>query len=275
MYIFHKTFEHASIENLILKGCSITKIADQSHITNCITKNSALVDISCNGTTIKLCQTDNGRIVNNSADATSIARCQVTNAIPAIAISVKKSVVSDCVSIYSKDQTSDNLAGLIVGDITNDSLVSRCFGTGSVKLDSGTSFGGIAYACRESTIENSAVGRLNTVSDAPINQRRIVYKKDTGSKLFNNIAPANISGQDDPNGLDGKSIADARFSQRYFEVYLGWDFENVWQWDTTNDRPALRLDQELAQAATRNSSTGSDKKMMDLLSSQVRANIWI
>ena len=275
LHIFNKTFEHASVENLILEGCSITKIADQSNITNCKTKNSSLVDASCNGTTIKLCQTDNGRIVKNSADATNIARCQVTNAIPAIAISVKKSVISDCVSVYLKNQTSDNATGLLVKQIISDSLVSRCFGTGILKLDSGTSFGGIAYVCRESTIENSAVGRLNTVCDAPINQKRIVYEKDAGSKLLNNIAPANLPGQDDPNGLDGKSIADARFSQRYFEVNLEWDFENVWQWDTTNDRPALRFDQGLAQTATNNSSTGSDKKMMDLLSSQVRANVWI
>ncbi|MCX8006485.1 MAG: hypothetical protein N2688_16325, partial [Burkholderiaceae bacterium] len=40
--------------------------------------------------------------------------------------------------------------------------------------------------------------------------------------------------------IDGKSVAAALLTQRYFEHTLGWDFQNVWDWDAQERRPTLR-----------------------------------
>jgi MoxR-like ATPase len=64
------------------------------------------------------------------------------------------------------------------------------------------------------------------------------------------------------------------FKQRYFEHTLGWDFDTVWQWDDAKDRPALR---SIGMGATPQQAkpAGKDNNMVDLLTQQMRANIWL
>lgn len=69
----------------------------------------------------------------------------------------------------------------------------------------------------------------------------------------------------------GKTVAIALQTQRYFEFTLGWDFENVWEWDEANNRPVLR---NLATAASPKSTTNTTG-MEDLLLQQIRNNVWL
>lgn len=55
--------------------------------------------------------------------------------------------------------------------------------------------------------------------------------------------------------------------QRYFENTLHWDFDTVWKWDAKEDRAVLRPDAKSQQT--------TNAKMMDLLTQQIRANIWL
>jgi len=97
---------------------------------------------------------------------------------------------------------------------------------------------------------------------------------DAISTLENNASIDSNPGTDNMNGKDGKTIAAVLFKQRYFEHTLGWDFDTVWQWDDANDRPTLRsvgMDATSQQAKP----AGKDNNMVDLLTQQMRNNIWL
>lgn len=102
--------------------------------------------------------------------------------------------------------------------------------------------------------------------------KRIVHS--TSSATLKNNAPIDTNpGTDDANGEDGKTVAAARFNQRFFEGSLGWDFDTVWQWDSANNRPTLRLNASTDAAAQPTSASSSPTQ--DLLTRQVQANIWL
>uniref|UniRef100_A0A3L0Y8Q4 Uncharacterized protein n=1 Tax=Escherichia coli TaxID=562 RepID=A0A3L0Y8Q4_ECOLX len=79
---------------------------------------------------------------------------------------------------------------------------------------------------------------------------------------------------DDANGKDGKKIAKARFNRYLFEYDLGWDFQNIWQWDDQTNSPRL---QSVGLMAANNpigeQTPASDK--IDLLLQQMNANLWV
>jgi hypothetical protein len=94
----------------------------------------------------------------------------------------------------------------------------------------------------------------------------------------NNASIDTNPGNDDSNGQDGKTVAAARFNQRFFEGNLGWDFDTVWQWDAANNRPALRFEAHAPQAtdpAASNTTAANGTPLQDLLTRQVQANIWL
>lgn len=94
--------------------------------------------------------------------------------------------------------------------------------------------------------------------------------------LKNNASIDTNPGTDDANGSDGKTVAAARFNQRFFEHTLGWDFDNVWQWDTTHDHPVLRFpDLVKTNTLTKVNTEATTVPTEDLLTQQVRANFWL
>jgi MoxR-like ATPase len=290
VYIFEKTIGSKIIENLTLEKCGIAKTADASWIVNCKTKNSNLVENAINKTKVESCRARNGRIIGYRANSATITRCQVIDELPGIAITATNTVISDCSVVYSLSTNRDN-DSLIVEHIDNKSIVERCFGAGKlVKNENITEpTGHIINKSSNSMITNSALGKLEYSKDTQFlgmrttfnfrssQKNRIVGTIDVNSKLINNAALDTTPGQDDANGFDGKSIAEARFSQRFFEATLGWDFVNVWQWDATNNRPALHFDKAAIQGTTASTSgsESAETKMIDMLTSQVRTNIWI
>ncbi|MFW9609097.1 MAG: hypothetical protein ACMV0H_02715, partial [Aquaspirillum sp.] len=81
---------------------------------------------------------------------------------------------------------------------------------------------------------------------------------------------------DDGNGLEGKTVAAAQWKQHYFELTLGWDFEQVWQWDHQNNVPTLRQVGVTALKTTTEQTPNQDsEKMVDLLALQLKDNLWI
>lgn len=139
-------------------------------------------------------------------------------------------------------------------------------------------FSGITMVSKGSKIMNCAVGRLSfeAVPDKKdFLPARIVSDHDKESILKGNVSTDSNRGVDDGNGKDGKSVAADLFKQRYFENTLGWDFDNIWCWDAQNDRPALRSVGVGAKPVSAVPAPASEQTTTDLLTQQVRANIWL
>lgn len=117
---------------------------------------------------------------------------------------------------------------------------------------------------------------LNNASKKMIFARRIAGRRLNGGVLRNNAALDSVqseSGSNEPDGLNGASVAAASFNQYYFEHTLGWDFNSVWTWDEQTKLPALR--QVGVGAADIVSATPAGTKQADLLTQQLRANLWL
>lgn len=73
-------------------------------------------------------------------------------------------------------------------------------------------------------------------------------------------------------------IASQKKSQDYFQNTLGWDFDKVWVWDSVENRPALRevgVNAQGQTAAQPLQTTAPQQDMVDLLTQQIQANIWL
>lgn len=77
------------------------------------------------------------------------------------------------------------------------------------------------------------------------------------------------------NGLDGANVSPALFNQYYFEHTLGWDFDTVWEWNATENRPQLRPRPEQKQHTQQLNTTQVSKNQTTLLHAQMQANIWL
>ena len=139
---------------------------------------------------------------------------------------------------------------------------------------------GVAKTTSASSIKKCAIGQIG----APKFDYIITETVEKNSTIEENIYVANI--KKSSNEKHGTAVAAARFNQRYFEYTLGWDFEKIWVWDSNNNRPALRqvgvnatISDEFAAskpiASGKKTVAASDKNTVDLLTQQVRANIWL
>ena len=284
----------SSVIRLRLEGCRLAHAVDGSHVRHCHVTGASLVSRTTGDTQLFGCQVISGALVNGDANNTNITDCQVTGAglvggsISASQIArcqvidghslvwgqASESHISDC-SVVSKwsGRRADQYQGLIAALLYESSVVERCFVAGefSEKNDD-VFFGTIAGKCIASTIRQCAVGLLN-IGLLYGNQRtRITYPANSAI-LQNNISIDSNPGTDDANGEDGKTVAAARFNQRFFEGTLGWDFDTVWQWDATNNRPILRP--SAGAGAAQPTAAASTTPMQDLLTRQVQANIWL
>ena len=137
----------------------------------------------------------------------------------------------------------------------------------------------IAVECDNSTVKECAVGIVTGISGITI-----VNKSLSKTVLEKNISiESNWDGffqslgfdtTSDINSIYGQSIASALFTQHYFEHTLGWDFDTVWQWDAANNRPALRAINAGTTGLTPE-PTKTAAHTTDLLTQQIRANLWL
>ena len=106
---------------------------------------------------------------------------------------------------------------------------------------------------------------------------RIVGEISKESDSIGNVS-IDTNNSQSTNACDGESVSAILFTQRYFENTLKWDFDTVWMWDEQKNHPVLR--QVGVRADT--SGTTEEKKPVsaqtntnDLLTQQIRANIWL
>src|SRR5699024_9926329 len=149
-------------------------------------------------------------------------------------------------------QARGKQAGGVVGITNRGSVTENIYATGSVSAESSNTGGLSGYAYNNTTIQNSVALNPSVVTGSSAN--RIVGRVLAGetATLVNNYADENIfiSSEgvktDDPNNERGQSVTTEELSDAAFYIdSLGWDFEHIWTWDETANRPLLRTNLEI------------------------------
>lgn len=271
--LFNNIQAQSSITNLNLVDVMLAINADVCHISHCLA-DSVLIESAASGCNFIACQTRGSLIFDNASDC-SFNSCQTGGSL--IFNSATNCTITDCLVIGNWKGKGGHYRGGIASRLTQGSTVKRCFVTGTAEYESTRDsfyFSGISSRCFDSSIEHCAIGKLVRTLERDVLGMRIVGESEGRVTLKNNASIDSNSGQDDIDGKDGKTVAAALFKQRYFENTLGWDFDTVWQWDDNEDRPALRF-VGLGSNLYPTRSTVQDANMVDLLTQQMRANIWL
>lgn len=251
--------------------------ATSTQITGCQVSGGNLVTGNASSTQITDCQVGGGAVVGGDARESRITRCGVSDGLPLVVGAAFKTQIEDCSVVLDWSPSScGQCIGPIAGRLADGCVVERCFAAGRFKEKNYDIYiGGIVGKGENSAIRHCAVGPLELQLRYSNKRKRIVYLTSS-LPLQNNASIDTNPGQDEPNGDDGKTVAAARFNQRFFESNLGWDFDTVWKWDTANNRPALRFAAHAPQATRpTNTTAASGKPLQDLLTRQVQANIWL
>lgn len=287
--VFSSLQADSTVTDLRLEACQLASAAEGCLIERCSVTDANLVGSTSGHTKIGNCQVTNGWLVAGAANNTQIARCQVFDGEGLIGGIADSTDVYDCAVVLKlkiSSTTSDEPLGG-VAPLLRAAVVARCFVAGTVEGKTGN-FGGIVGKAKSSTIRQCAigplqgVGALNEALNAVVGfygrvrrSRSRILQISEGASLENNASIDANPGNDEPNGPDGKTVAAARFNQRFFESSLGWDFDTVWQWDAANNCPALRLGADARPPVSAVSQSADGSPLQDLLTRQVQANIWL
>jgi len=185
-------------------------------------------------------------------------------------------MIRDCaIKMHIVRHTSENLRKLggIAAAVTHNSVIERCFVTGYVRnyMSGDVYLSGIAGDCEASVIRHCAVGELALEGS---HVRLIQRIAGAGGTLEKNASLDLNAGDSDSNGCNGKTVPGALFKQHYFEYTLGWDFDNVWQWNAGDDKPELRPPG--ADAMPQHVGGKQEQgRIVDLLTQQMAANLWV
>ncbi len=305
-YVFETLESKSRISDLTVTGASLVKSATDSIIERC--KSNYSIAESVAGCEIISCSASNN-LIYNEAKNTKIQHCRSNKS---LAVTVddckitlcrtmyymvkiaKKSNFADCIVVLNQKTVLDD--GSYIGGVVceaEESLIERCFVTGSFKCESSGAgfyfssanfyFGGISGTAYSTTISHCAVGKLKISDSGVRNYNRIITCGD--ALMQDNVAIDTLKGENNASGKDGKTVAAAIFNQRYFEHTLGWDFVNIWEWNNANNTPTLKQQEfelnRLASLRKKYSNMGSqanhkaNTSKVDLLVSQMRSNIWI
>ncbi|XLZ69874.1 AAA family ATPase [Massilia sp. SR12] len=260
--LFESIADGSSVANLRLHNLRLASKAVGASISHCLT-NVELVKGDITNCAVSNCQSGSFLLLGN------VVGC----------------VVSDCAAVLDVDWDSNVFgwgAGGIAARLEKGSVVERCYVTGKAHFPSSGTAPIIGIGAKEEscTIRKCAIGRLELKTMASMfggsfdfsgTFKRITSGSD--EELSFNIALDGLTGYDDPNGMDGKTLDKALFKQSYFENSLHWDFATTWRWDATEDQPVLRLFE--GGATARLDGGGDAGEGRDALSQQVIANIWL
>jgi MoxR-like ATPase len=249
--LFRNIETQSRITNLMLEDLRLAATVKGSNITHCLSTIDLIKDQVTN-CTIAACESGDV-LIGGTAD---------------------NSTIMDCLAVLGVDRDTSYEYGGIANTLTNGSVVERCLVMGKVGYSDFAfiSFSGIAQRCENTIIRKCALGRLELRGNTYLNNR--IVCEVIKSSFQNNASIDSNSGTDDINGKDGKTVASALFKQRYFEFTLGWDFGTVWRWDNANDRPALRS-VDMGTTSQQAKPVSQKTNMTDLLTQQMRANIWL
>lgn len=252
LYLFVYLATNSSLTNLHLQHVGLAKTANNTHLS-AISSSWTLLQCA-HRCTLVYCSSD-APLIEDKANHCTISDCVVR-------LDLAGSMLFN---------PHDEHYGGIAKTISDSCIVERCLVTGHAQYQGAGFFhvAGIANICTNSTIRQCVLGPFD-ISSNDVRLYRIAshFKEDGSVTLSHNAAiDSNTYYWDDKSSQhDCETIAATRLTQRYFEHTLGWDFTEVWQWDDTQSHPSLR-----ALAIARAMPTN----MTDLLTAQMRANLWL
>ncbi len=109
------------------------------------------------------------------------------------------------------------------------------------------------------SVANIGVDNRTTLKNVSSQSKKIFFEK-------------NISLMKNLEGFE--LLAEALFTQDYFEYTLGWDFDTVWQWNDERNEPELQPAQFINQRIDLQAKH-DDIPTQSLLTVQLKSNIWL
>jgi hypothetical protein len=161
---------------------------------------------------------------------------------------MNEATVTDCYSVNTKVVAGSEAGGL-VGWTSATGLISDSYVAGA-NVTSNTNaaiFNGYGYA---GTKVASDVIYSGSLSNTGANQGRIVARENGTPTYYNNLSlnTATINGSVVTGGTltnkQGKDTTEAELKAEATYAAIGWNFQNVWTWDATLERPVLRASVE-------------------------------
>ena len=213
-----------------------------------------------------------GLSLTQKAESSYISHCSSTTTL--IGGDATNCTISDCLIVGEWQGAEGERKGGIALALYK-SVVERCFVTGKARYEGNGYFffSAIAPNCHQNIIRYCGIGSLLREVPRDVRLFRLTERADSTALEHNACIDSN-SYSDSDNAAPCTTVAAAQFKQRYFEHTLGWNFDTVWQWDAQENRPTLR--QHAAHTTTAsNTPAVPDGKMVDLLTQQIRANIWL
>ena len=239
-------------------GSIFNNIVD-SKLTN-ISVENILLSKNITNSEILGCDARNGIALN--AEKSSIRQCKANTTL--IQNSIKETHILNC-SVRFLEHRGDSYG--IVAEVEENSKIENCFVSGKLRI---SSYLGLARSCNKSTIVNNALGEIRFTNNlgCSIHSYYVVHKE---SSIINNNIVTDFNEKIYFSSDDCTVIPYGLFKQKYFEENLGWDFNNIWQWDIKKDIPVLRPFEE--DKVTKQTDLKGSKE--SLIHQQLKANIWL
>ncbi|MGE6482140.1 AAA family ATPase [Psychrobacter namhaensis] len=140
-----------------------------------------------------------------------------------------------------------------------------------IKVNSSVFWSGIAFGCFESEIKGCVLDSVNIIGNGSSNvvkpASRIVNCMEQ-SILENNIAVSTHKSIGRNTIENGETVDKLRLTESYFKNILDWDFDSIWHWHNDKNSPIL-------QTSKTNNYLGGKVSTEDLLTRQIRQNIWL
>ncbi|QWZ65852.1 AAA family ATPase [Aeromonas sp. FDAARGOS 1417] len=277
--LFNQLCPNTIIKSLRINGCSLANQASESEFKWCETNQTMFLNLA-DRCEIHGCLVS-GSLANNSVNNSNISRCHIYGRSPGydhpkLSLDSYNCTIVDSLFVMDGcDYSNIKSAAGVVHSFRN-CKINRCYISGTFKTNSS------AYEYIGCFSRNLANSEINTCALGPVSFLgskvfRAFFEESVNSVLFNNITidTNKFDGQiDDANGKYGKKVAQARFNKYLFEHDLGWDFQNIWQWDDQANSPRLQsVGLMLANNSSSEQTLASEK--IDLLVQQMNANIWV
>lgn len=282
--IFNQILPETIIKNLRTDGCSLAIHASGSEIRGCEINQTMFLNM------VDKCEIHGclvvGSLVNTAIKNSNISRCHIYGRSvgydhPKLAIEADNCNIVDTLFLMDDcDYSNVSSSAGVVHNFRN-SKINRCYVSGIFSShNSNYEFlGCFSRGAAESEIIACALGPVSCMDHPFLGNKKLIgfFKEGAKNTLINNISidTNEFHGNTDgSNDKDGKKIAKARFNRYLFEYDLGWDFQNIWQWDSQTNSPRLQsVGLMVANNPISEQAPESDK--IDLLVQQMNANLWV
>lgn len=282
--IFNKMLPGTIIKNLRTEGCSLAIQASESEIRGCEINQTMFLNL------VDKCEIHGclvvGSLANKSVKNSNVSRCHIHGRSvgydhPKLAIEADNCNIVDTLFLMDDcDYSNVSSAAGVVHNFRN-SKINRCYVSGTLSShNSNYEFlGCFSRGAAESEIIACALGPVSCMEHPFFGDKKLIgyFKEGAKNTLINNISidTNEFHGNtDDSNDKDGKKIAKSRFNRYLFEYDLGWDFQNIWQWDSQTNSPRLQSVGLMGASNTIGEQTPASGKI-DLLVQQMNANLWV